>query len=87
MHRKYTLTQVAEVLYLASTRAKNKKGVQLSMPNAQVKGSARGLIFLYLLAISVPKATPIKPAATVIPPNINATLLISKQYDCLALFG
>lgn len=68
------LTHVAMVWYRERTRAKYKKGVQTSRPKAQIRGSARGFIFLYLLDDSAPRPTPRNPANTVIPPNIRATL-------------
>ena len=65
---------MAGVLYSARMRAKKRNGMHDSIPNAQVRGSARGLYLRYHRAISVPKATPMIPARTVMPPNMSATL-------------
>ena len=48
--------------------------MQVRRPVAHTRGSARGLIFFSCVDSVEPVATPIKPAATVMPPNIRATL-------------
>ena len=79
-------THVTTILYRDNTKAKNKNGVQTSRPRAHIRGSARGFIFLYRLDDSAPIPTPIKPAATVIPPKVKATLKYIKsshrEYMC-----
>jgi hypothetical protein len=85
---KLELTHVAIVLYLDKTRAKYRNGVQTSSPRAQIRGSARGFIFLYLRDDSAPSPTPRKPAMTVIIPNVNATLkfTFNKDYNYFIIF-
>ena len=73
-------THVTTILYRDNTKAKNKNGVQTSRPRAHIRGSARGFIFLYRLDDSAPIPTPIKPAATVIPPKVKATLKYKKVH-------
>lgn len=51
--------------------AKYMHGAEVSIPTAQISGSALVLIFLYLLAASAPMMTPRMPVAIVTPPKMR----------------
>lgn len=68
------LTQDTGMLLSEIQRPKNKNGVHINRPKAHTRGSARGFILLNRLDASAPKATPMNPAATVMPPKMKAML-------------
>jgi len=68
------LTHVTSVLRDDRNREKKRKGALVSRPNAQTNGSALDVNRRSLLATTEPTATPVKPAAHVIPPNVSDTL-------------
>lgn len=70
----WLLTHDAGIWYSDNHSPKNKNGMHIIRPKAQTRGSARGLILLYLLEASAPRATPMNPAATVMPPKMKAIL-------------
>lgn len=67
----FALTYVARMLSWASMIATYRHGAEVSMPIAQIMGSASALVFLYLLEASAPVTTPKMPVAMVIAPNIQ----------------
>lgn len=64
------LTYVAGMLVEASMMAMKKQGAEVSMPTAQISGSALGTRSRSRRDIQVPKDTPTIPVTTVIAPNM-----------------
>ena len=73
------------MLYFDITKAQKRNGVHDSIPKAQVRGSARGLERRKWRAISVPRNTPMTPAATVMPPKVKETL-DKREYTVARVF-
>lgn len=69
-------------LYVDIDRAKYINGAEVMRPNAQTSGSALFETFRNRLAVNEPRATPEKPAAQVITPNIRLTLKFNNSQKC-----